>query len=82
MQFINQYSFTIVAGVTLILFTAVVFRQGIGLPQMTALVALILGFLLSYWFFNPGESTSGGAQHAQRTIGSGTPVLLEFQSPY
>ena len=80
--FINQYSFTLVAGITIILFSAVIFRRGIAQPQMIALVALVMGFLLAYWFFNPGEGSSGGAQRVQTAIGSGTPVLLEFQSPY
>jgi hypothetical protein len=82
MAFINQFSFTILAGITLILFTVVAFRRGIGQPQITALIALVLGFLLAYWFFSPGEGSSGGAQRAQSAIGSGIPVLLEFQSPY
>jgi len=80
--FINQYSFTIVAGIIIILFSAVILRRGIAQPQMTALIALVMGFMLAYWFYNPGEGSSGGAQRLQTTIGSGTPVLIEFQSPY
>lgn len=80
--FINQYSFTIVAGTIIVLFSAIIFRKGIAQPQMTALIALVMGFLLAYWFFNPGEGSSAGAQRVQTTIGAGTPVLIEFQSPY
>lgn len=82
MELINQYSFTIIAGLMIVLFAAFIFRQGIGQRQLTALIALVLGFLMAYWFFNPGEGSSGGATRAQRAIGAGTPVLLEFQSPY
>jgi uncharacterized membrane protein required for colicin V production len=82
MEFLNQYSFTLVAGTMIVLFSAFIFRQGIGQRQITALVALILGFLVAYRFFNPGESSTGGAERAQSAIGSGTPILLEFQSPY
>ncbi|TFH38139.1 MAG: hypothetical protein E4G99_00355 [Anaerolineales bacterium] len=82
MQFVNQYSFTILAGLILILFTVVSFRRGVGQRPMTALVALALGFLLAYGFFNPGEGSIGGVQRARTAIGSGTPVLLELQSPY
>jgi uncharacterized membrane protein len=82
MEFINQYSFTIVAGIMIILFAAFIFRQGVGQRQITALAALIIGFLVAYSFFNPGESSTGGAERARNAIGSGTPVLLEFQSPY
>jgi hypothetical protein len=82
MEFINQFSFTIVAGILIVIFSAFIFRRGIGQRQVTALVALFIGFLLAYWFFNPGEGSSGGAKRAQATIGAGTPVLLEFQSPY
>jgi uncharacterized membrane protein len=82
MEFINQYSFTIIAGILIVIFSALIFRRGIGQTQVTALLALFLGFLLAYWFFNPGEGSSGGAKRAQAAIGAGTPVLLEFQSPY
>jgi hypothetical protein len=82
MEFINQYSFTLAAGFLIILFAVFVFRQGVGQRQITSLVALIFGFLIAYWFFSPGESSTGGEARADSAIGSGTPVLLEFQSPY
>ena len=82
MEFINQYSFTLMAGVVLVLFAAFVFRKGIGQRQVSAMIALLLGFLIAYWLFSPGEGSNAGVDRAERTIGSGTPVLIEFQSPY
>lgn len=82
MSIINQYSFTLVAGTLIVLFAVFVFRTGVGQRQIVALIALILGFLFAYWFFSPGESSTGGITRADGAIGSGKPVLLEFQSPY
>lgn len=82
MTFINQYSFTLVAGSLIALFAWFVFRKEIGQRQVVSLIALIIGFFIAYWFFNPGETSRGGAERAADAIGSGVPVLLEFQSPY
>ena len=82
MAFINQYSFTLIAGTLIILFSFFIFRREIGQRQIISLAALILGFLLAYWFFSPGASSAGGSDRAVDVIGAGTPVLLEFQSPY
>ncbi len=82
MSFVNQFSFTLVAGTLIILFALFIFRQEIGPRQIISLVALILGFFVAYWFFNPGESSPGGSDRLVDAIGSGRPVLLEFQSPY
>ena len=82
MEFVNQYSFTLVAGILIIVFSLFIFRQRIAQREITALIALIIGFLVAYWFFNPGESSTGGGERAQASVGSGIPVLIEFQSPY
>jgi uncharacterized membrane protein len=82
MEFVNQYSFTMVAGTLIILFSILIFRGGVGQREIIALVALIIGFMVAYWFFNPGESSTGGGERTKAAIGSGKPVLLEFQSPY
>jgi hypothetical protein len=82
MEFVNQYSFTLVAGTLIIIFSYFMFRHGVGQREITALVALIIGFLAAYWFFNPGDSSTGGGERAEAAVGAGIPVLLEFQSPY
>ena len=82
MEFFNQYSFTVVAGTLIILFAYFIFRREIGQRQIISLIALIIGFFLAYSFFNPGESSTGGTERLTDAIGSGVPVLLEFQSPY
>jgi hypothetical protein len=82
MEFLNQYSFTLIAGTLIILFSIFIFRGGVGQREIIALGALIIGFLVAYWFFSPGESSSGGGERTNAAIGSGIPVLLEFQSPF
>jgi hypothetical protein len=82
MEFINQYSFTVVAGTLIIVFAFFIFRYEIGQRQVISLVALVIGFFVAYSFFNPGESSTGGASRVADAMGGGKPVLMEFQSPF
>ena len=81
-QFINQHSFTIGAAIALILLAVWLFRDGITLNDLLAFGALIVGLWIAYFFFNPGESTQTDPEVVLEGIGGGTPVLLEFQSPF
>ena len=58
------------------------FRDGITLNDLLAFGALSLGLGMAYFFFNPGESTETSSEVVLEEIGAGTPVLLEFQSPF
>lgn len=49
----------------------------------TAFVVIVLGLVVAWGIIHPRETVlREGAQEVQSLIGSGTPVLLEFQSPY
>ena len=58
------------------------FRDGITLNDLLAFGALALGLGIAYFFFNPGESSETDPEVVMEQIGAGTPVLLEFQSPF
>jgi hypothetical protein len=81
-QFLNQHSFTIGAALALGLLSIWLFRDGVTLNDLLAFGALALGLAIAYFFFNPGESTETDPEAVIEQIGAGTPVLLEFQSPF
>lgn len=82
MAFFNQHSFTISGLVLLIILSALLFRDGVQPNDFIALGALILGFVVAFMLFRPGESSLEGADEVTAAIGQDTPVLLEFQSNY
>ena len=57
-------------------------RDGVTLNDLLAIGALVIGLGIAYYFFNPGESTHSDSEQVLDEIGAGSPVLLEFQSPY
>jgi Flp pilus assembly protein TadB len=79
MKFINQHSYFVFAG-TVLVGAALILGAG-GMTTSRLLVLLGLAFVLAavYLIFYPGR---GRAQRTQRGIGSGKPVLLEFQSRF
>ena len=81
-QFLNQHSFTFGAALALGLLAIWLFRDGITLNALLTFGALGLGLGIAYFFFNPGESTENDPEIVIAQIGAGTPVLLEFQSPF
>ncbi|MEE9216541.1 MAG: hypothetical protein V3U32_03820 [Anaerolineales bacterium] len=81
-QFLNQHSFTFGAAFALAMLAIWLFRDGITLNDLLTFGALGLGLGIAYYFFNPGESTETDAEAVIEQIGAGTPVLLEFQSPF
>ncbi len=82
MQYFNQYSLTIASLGMLIL--AIISLARIGAKWYAYLgVALLSVVLIVTWFFvRPRSSDLASLTAVQSQIGSGTPVLLEFQSPY
>jgi uncharacterized membrane protein YqjE len=82
MQYFNQHSFTISSLVILIL--AIIFLNRFVEKSYAYLgVFLLLAALTIVWFFfRPISSKHDDLTAFQSQIGSGTPVLLEFQSPY
>jgi hypothetical protein len=82
MQFINQYSFVLMAIVIFLVLLVYFLRNGLGQREIIALAALIFGFAVAIFLFNPGDSTLSDDETPGELIGSGTPILIEFQSPY
>ncbi len=82
MSFVNQYSYLIAAGVILILLGVYLLRKGLDRSSFISLAALIFGLLLAFFLLRPETSPSLEVDEVLEQIGSGQPVLLEFQSEY
>jgi len=82
MSFINQYSFTIIAVIAVALLAYFLFRRGFEGNNFTLVGALIVGLVVAFLILRPGSSTSQESDKVLAQIGSGQPVLLEFQSNY
>lgn len=62
---------------------AVLFWRRPRLPEILAVVGLFGAVIGLYFYLRPVQSSlAGEAAAVQALIGQGTPVLLEFQSPY
>ena len=83
MSILNQYSFLWLAA-ALTLVTAIVFlRKKPRWPEFLAVGMVVLGLVVAWSLLRPRQTVlSGQAAGVQESIGQGTPVLLEFQSPY
>lgn len=77
---LNQHSFLVAAAAALILLAVLLFRDGVRPPDLVALGALLLGLAAAHVFLAPGRAAE--SESVRQEIGRGTPVLLEFQSPY
>jgi hypothetical protein len=82
MSFINQYSFLVIAGLAAALLGYFLFRNGVDRSSLITFGSLILGLLLAYFLLRPGSSPALSVSEILSKIGSGKPVLLEFQSEY
>ena len=82
-QLVNQYSFLWMAGAFVLLVALLLFRRKPKTGSMIALIALVAGLVVTWLFLRPTQTPlAGDTQEVQSVIGAGTPVLLEFQSPY
>lgn len=81
-QYFNQHSFTISAVGSLLLLTIWLLRDGVKAADLVAIGALLIGLVAAYVLFGPGPSSVTEADQLRARIGAGTPVLLEFQSPF
>lgn len=79
----QYYSAVWVVLILFILVGFVLFRNKPRLPEVLALGAIVVGILALYLYLRPVQTElMGEAAEVQAMIGQGTPVLLEFQSPY
>lgn len=82
MLLLNQYSFLLLAAVCVLAMGLVLRRRGLHGYEVFALASLVVGFALAFWLLRPGPSSASDPGQLAAEIGSGTPVLLEFQSPF
>jgi drug/metabolite transporter superfamily protein YnfA len=82
MKLINQYSFPLIAAVALLILVIFTLREEPTWRHYVAFGVLFLAIVLAYRFLNPGSSSSVESDKILAEIHSGSPVLLEFQSPY
>jgi hypothetical protein len=82
-QFINRYSFLLIAVFILACAAFIVLRRGTR-GQALLVVAGAAAILLIIWVgIHPRQTQQPGQTAAiEAKIGRGVPVLLEFQSPY
>jgi len=82
MSILNQYSFLWVAlgGAGLVAFVLALRRAPA--RHWLALAGVVLGLAAAYAAIRPTPGASNAVAQLQASIGSGTPVLVELQSPY
>jgi hypothetical protein len=79
---INQYSFILFGLILIGLAVYGLSRRGFRAIDWILIIALI-GLIAGAWLvMHPTQSQVADANSVRAEIGSGRPVLLEFQSPY
>jgi len=83
MRIFNQYSALWIAAFLVVIAGVILLRRKPKWSQFLAFGLLMLGLVAAWIIFHPRQSAQGyDAAQVQASIGQGTPVLLEFQSPY
>jgi hypothetical protein len=79
----NQYSAVWIAAFLVAIAGVILLRRNAKWPRFLAFCVLVLGLVAAWIFLHPRQTTQvNNAAQVQASIGQGTPVLLEFQSPY
>ncbi len=82
-QLINRYSFVLISVVVLVIAGIIASRRGSTRRTLLVVGGIMLVLLATWAVVHPRETQQPGlAANIERKIGQGTPVLLEFQSPY
>ena len=82
-QLFNQYSALWIAAIVVLVAVLFIFRQKPKVSDLVALGVVVVGLVLAWTSLHPTQtSLMDNAKMVQEMIGQGTPVLLEFQSPY
>ncbi len=83
MQIINQYSAVWIAAFLVAIAGVILLRRRPKWPQFLTFGLLVLGLVAAWIFLHPRQTAQSlDAAQVRASIGGGTPVLLEFQSPY
>lgn len=82
-KFINQYSAVWMAAVLLVIAGIFLLRRKPKWPRLLAFGLLVTALFSAWVVLHPIQaSQANDPAKIQASIGQGTPVLLEFQSPY
>lgn len=81
-EILNQYSFLFLGALMIALAVYALFRRGFHRFDWLLLVVLAGLIFLAWWVMHPTATRLQDADAVRPKIGAGTPVLLEFQSPY
>jgi hypothetical protein len=82
MQIVNQYSLLLGALLFFCLAAFLFLRRGFNLRALLSLGLVGLLMVAGWVLIRPTQSEDTNPTEIQAQIGAGTPVLLEFQSPY
>jgi membrane protein implicated in regulation of membrane protease activity len=83
MSIFNQYSAVWIAVFLVVIAGVILLRRKPKWPQITVFSILVVVLVAAWIFLHPRQSGPAmNAAQVQESIGQGTPVLLEFQSPY
>ena len=79
----NQYSLILILIAILAVVAFLLFRKGIRIQEIIAFLVIFAGLAVAWMALRPTQTPlSDAASNVQARIGTGRPVLLEFQSPY
>lgn len=79
---LNLYSLLLAGLLVLIVAGRYLLRGGVRRGRLAALVLVAVVLLAGWWLLRPVQTPHEDASALTSQIGAGTPVLLEFQSPY
>lgn len=82
-QILNQYSSIWFAALFALVAGLFIFRKNANFGDLFAFAIVLVGLVMVWRILHPTQTPlMENAQKVQQMIGKGTPVLLEFQSPY
>jgi membrane protein implicated in regulation of membrane protease activity len=82
-RIINQYSALWIAIALVAIIGLVLLQRGFKWTDVLALGVVVAGLLVAWMLLHPRQTPlMQDSRQVQEMIGAGTPVLLEFQSPY
>jgi len=82
MLFINRHSFLLAGVMGVVLASILSAVLGFSLVGLILVIVVILLFALSFYRMGAGRSSLTCSKPVLELIGSGQPVLLEYQSTY
>jgi uncharacterized protein (DUF58 family) len=83
MQIFNQYSAVWIAAFLVAIVGVILLRRNPNWLQFLAFGVFVFGLVVAWIFLRPQQTTQvRSVAQIQASIGQGTPVLLEVQSPY